>query len=174
MKQIAKGAAIVAVVVAATWGCSRKPDTRDHVNQALKDANLSQVQVDYDRDAGVVHLKGSVDTPTDRNRAEEVATAAVGTTGKVLNELTVKGLNDQIAGKLDDDIKDALKKMVDRNPQLKDRDINFKVNNGVVTVTGEVTSAAEKNQVTQLVKSAPGVKDMANELEIKPKKSTGQ
>ena len=40
------------------------------------------------------------------------------------------------------------------------------MNNGVVTVKGKVKSAAEKNRVAELVKSAPGVKDFANGLEI--------
>ena len=56
--------------------------------------------------------------------------------------------------------------MVDRDTTLTDRDINFDVNNGVVTVKGRVRSAAEKNRVAELVKSAPGVKDFANGLEI--------
>ncbi len=41
---------------------------------------------------------------------------------------------------------------------------------GVVTVKGEVRTAAEKARVTDLVKATPGVKDAANALEIKPAK----
>jgi osmotically-inducible protein OsmY len=51
---------------------------------------------------------------------------------------------------------------------LKERDVNFEVVNGVVTIKGEVRSAQEKNRVTQIVKAAPGVKDFANALEIQP------
>jgi osmotically-inducible protein OsmY len=105
---------------------------------------------------------------SDRTRAEEVAAAAVGTSGRVLNELTVEGLNTDTADDLDDDIEDALDRMVDDDPVLKERDINFTVANGVVTVHGEVRSAKEKNRVTQIVKAAPGVKDFANALEIQP------
>jgi osmotically-inducible protein OsmY len=32
-----------------------------------------------------------------------------------------------------------------------------------------VRTAAEKGKVTEIVRAAPGVKDMANALEIKPK-----
>ena len=56
--------------------------------------------------------------------------------------------------------------MVDDDKVLKDRDVHFDVTNGVVTVKGEVQSASEKTRVTELVRSAPGVKDMANALEI--------
>jgi osmotically-inducible protein OsmY len=149
--------------------CSQAPDPSSNAQKALKDANLSDVKVDWDKDARVAHLKGSVDTPTDRQRAEEVASAAVGTTGKVLNEVTIKGVNDKTAGDMDGQIKSTLKKMVNDDPTLRDRDITFDVNNGVVTVKGEARSAAEKNRVTELVRAAPGVKDMANALEIKAK-----
>jgi osmotically-inducible protein OsmY len=44
------------------------------------------------------------------------------------------------------------------------------VHNGAVTVKGDVASAAEKTRVSEIVRSAPGVKDMVNALEIKPKK----
>jgi osmotically-inducible protein OsmY len=37
----------------------------------------------------------------------------------------------------------------------------------MVTITGEVASADEKTRVEQLAKAAPGVKDVANGLEIK-------
>src|SRR5689334_8960259 len=88
-------ATLVALSFAA---CDRTPDPSAGAEKALKDANLTQVTVDWDKDARVAHLKGSVDTPTDRQRAEAVAAAAVGTTGKVLNEVTIKGMNDRTAG----------------------------------------------------------------------------
>jgi osmotically-inducible protein OsmY len=97
-----------------------------------------------------------------------VAAAAVGTSGRVLNELTVVGLNEETADDLDDEILDALDRMVDADPVLRERDINFEVVNGTVTVKGEVRNADEKNKVGQIVKAAPGVKDFANALEIHP------
>jgi osmotically-inducible protein OsmY len=87
----------------------------------------------------------------------------------VLNEVTIRGVNDDTAGDLDGRIKNSLKKMIDADATLRDRDINFDVVNGVVTVKGEVQTAGEKARVTELVREAPGVKDMANALEIKPK-----
>jgi len=39
-----------------------------------------------------------------------------------------------------------------------------------ITVKGNVRSGAEKTKVTEVVRSAPGVKDFANALEIKPEK----
>jgi len=160
-----KKASMAALVLAAA--CSRGPNPSDDARRALDEAKLNAVTVEWDRSAHIAHLKGSVDTATDRQRAEDVVTAAVGTSGKVLNEVTIKNVNDRTADDFDGAIKSALKKTVGNDPALKDRDIRFEVNNGVVTVKGEVWSAAEKARVTELVRAAPGVKDMANALEIK-------
>jgi osmotically-inducible protein OsmY len=162
---MARWAYVLAFVTAV--GCDRGPDTEENVRRALDQANMQVVQVEVDDAASIVHLKGTVETMGDRTRAEEVASAAVGTTGRVLNELTVKGLNDQTAGNLDGDIDDTLNMTVDNDPILKERDIDFDVVNGMVTIRGEVATAGEKAQVEQLAKAAPGVKDVANGLEIK-------
>ena len=158
-------------LAAALGGCNRGPNPTDEVTRSLKQANLNEVSVDWDGSARVAHLKGTVEKPTDRQRAEEIATAAVGTTGKVLNEVTIKGLNEKTAGNLDSDIKDQLEKMVDNDPILRDRSVKFEVNNGAVLVKGEVQSAGEKAKLTDLVRAAPGVKDFVNGVEIKPPKS---
>lgn len=163
-------AVCLALTLGSTAACNRAPDPSDKVSQALKSANLNDVDVKWDKDAHVAHLTGTVDQPTDRQRAEDVASAAVGTSGRVLNELTIKNVNDKTADDLDGDVRSHLEQEVKDDPLLRDRDIDFAVNNGVVTVTGEVRSAAEKARVTEIVRSAPGVEDMANELEIASRK----
>ena len=159
--------AIVALVGA---GCHRGPDTQGSVRQALDQANMQHVAIKVDDDEHIVHLRVTVGSLADRSRAQEVADAVVGTSGRVLNELTVQGLNDKNAGALDGDIKDNLDEMIDGDAALKQRDINFEVVNGMVTVKGEVHSAEEKNRVGDMTKAAPGVKDVANGLEIAPAK----
>ena len=163
-----------AITCAVLWtcglaiACGGRDDTQENVQKALEQANIPNVAVDVDEDANIVHLKGTVGSMTDRTRAEEVAAAAVGTSGRVLNELTVEGLNADTAGDLDDEVEDALDRMIDNDPVLRERDISFEVSNGAVVVSGEVRTAAEKDRVTQIVKAAPGVKDFANALEIRP------
>lgn len=159
----------VAVSAAACSNSNNAPNPTDRAETALEQANLKDVNVDWDKDARVAHLKGTVESTADRQRAEEVASAAVGTSGKVLNEVTIKDVTENTANDGDGKIRSDLKVMVNNDQVLRDRDINFDVNNGVVTVKGEVRTAAEKNKVTELVRSEPGVKDMANSLEIKPK-----
>lgn len=161
--------AVAALLAAApvTMACSNEPDVQEQVSTSLEQANIENVRVEWDEEARVAHLKGTVDSTTDRQRAEEIATAAVGTSGTVLNELTVGGMNEETADDMDGQIRDRLSEMIDNHATLKDRNIDFDVNNGVVKVTGDVRTAAEKQQVDDLVKAAPGVKDFANSLEIK-------
>lgn len=162
---------ISAVLLACTIApaCGRA-DTKENVERALEQANLRTVTVDVDDGARIVHLKGTVGSTSDRTRAAEVAAAAVGTSGRVLNELTVEGLNAETAGALDDEIEDVLDRTIDADPVLRERDVNFEVANGAVTVTGSVRTAAEKDRVNRIVESAPGVKDFANALEIRPER----
>jgi osmotically-inducible protein OsmY len=161
---------VCAAMVAACLGaaCHRAPDTKDTLRQALDQANMDQVEVKVDGDERIVHLKGTVGSMAERSRAEEVAGAVVGTSGRVLNELTVKGLNDTTADDLDGDIRKNLDRMIDNDATLKQRDVNFDVTNGMVAIKGEVRSVDEKNRVGEITKAAPGVKDIANGLQIEP------
>lgn len=162
----------IAVIVSTTacvgYGCSRGPDTGGDIRKALDQANMPRVEVTVDTDEHIVHLQGVVGSMAERARAQEVADAVVGTSGRVLNELTVKGLNDTTAGELDGDIRKNLDKMIDNDPTLKQRDIDFDVVNGMVTIKGGVRTADEKTRVGDMTKAAPGVKDVANGLQIDP------
>ena len=164
------GLAAILSVSVCSLACNRGPNPADEVNRALKDAKLETVSVDWDKETRIAHLRGTVESTTDKRRANDVATAAVGTSGRVLNEVTIRGINDTTADDLDSRIKNGLEKMIAADPTLRERAINFHVVNGVVTVKGEVNSASEKARVTELVREAAGVKDMANALEIKPPK----
>jgi osmotically-inducible protein OsmY len=164
--------ALVAAGLSAA-GCSSGNTTGDRVDKALKDANVKNVNVNFDRDANVVHLKGKVDTTYDKDRADQIATSVVGTSGKVLNEITVEGMDDKTADDMDSQIRSRLDDAVKADPNLTGRNIDFKVNNGVVTVTGDVQSAQEKQHVGDMVKGTTGVKDVANELTVEPSRKNG-
>lgn len=170
MKRFAGSSVLLPVLMSFVLasGCNRGPDPKANVSDQLKNANIHDVNVDYDRDAKVVHLKGAVASAAERSRAEEVAQRAVGTTGTVANELTVKGATDRTADDFDGTIRSELKAKVDNDPILKDRHINFDVNNGVVTIKGDVGSAAEKDKVGQMAKSTENVKEVVNSVDVQP------
>ena len=147
--------------------CNRGPDPKEQVSDQLKNANIKDVNVDYDRNAKVVHLKGTVDSTAERSRAEQIAERAIGTSAKVANELTVKAVDNRSADNFDGDIRRELNDKVDNDALLKDRRINFDVNNGVVTIKGDVQTAAEKQKVGQMAQSTQNVKDVVNALDVK-------
>ena len=51
---------------------------------------------------------------------------------------------------------------------LSDRDIQIAIIDGVLSITGEVWSAFEKQRVGELVRAVAGTIDVANDLDIKP------
>jgi osmotically-inducible protein OsmY len=159
--------ALALLVAASVSACDQGPDPADQVRNALEAEQIDDVKVDYDRDSKAIHLTGSVDTPSIKARAEQVATKAVGTSGRVLNELTVEGTGESRADDLDGNIRERLNDLVDKDPMLKDRDVNFDVNNGAVEIKGSVASASEKARVGEMVKGTTGVKDMVNGLEVR-------
>jgi osmotically-inducible protein OsmY len=140
----------MALVFAAALACDRGPDTEDNVRKALDQANIQTVEVEVDDEASTVR-----------------ATAVVGTSGRVLNELTVEALNGRSADDLDGQITDRLDQLLDSDPVLRERDVNVQVTNRMVAITGEVRTAEEKHKVDDLVRAAPGVKDVANGLQIR-------
>ena len=170
--------AIAFTLALGAGACSRAevPDPTDRTEQALEQANITDVDVEWDREARIAHLKGTVDDARERQRAEEVASTAVGTAGKVLNEIEVGAETTGTSGHsavgddMDGRLHDALDDLVESDPVLRDRDIDFDVNNGAVTVKGDVRSTAEKAKVSEIIQGVPGVKDFANALEVKPQK----
>lgn len=162
------------LIVALAFGsaaCSRKNDTpKAQVDEALQRANLDKVHTSYDADAHVVHLQGTVDSTETRQRAEQVASGAVGTSGRVLDELKVEGMDDKTLNDRDKLIEDTLKDEISKDPALRHQDISFTVNTGAVTIEGSVKTAEEKARVGEMVKAVSGVNEVANELKIKPEK----
>jgi osmotically-inducible protein OsmY len=51
---------------------------------------------------------------------------------------------------------------------LRDRDIRLEVIDGLVSITGEVWTPLERERVSALIRSIPGVIDVHNELAVRP------
>ena len=159
----------LALLMTASLGaCNRGPDPKDQIERDLKSASMPDVNVDYDRSNKVVHLTGAVDNSAEKSRDEEIAQRAVGTTGRVANELTVKGVDEKTADDMDNAIRKELNAKVNNDRSLADRSINFDVNNGVVTIKGEVRNEAEKAQVNAMAKSTENVRDVVHALGVNP------
>ena len=152
-------------------GCAERGETnyQAKVNDELKAAKLDDVRADWKADEKTLHLKGEVERAADKARAEELAKQAVGTSGRVVNEVTVEGTN---AEAMDDQIEEQLDRSFKEDDEWdKDKlDLTFDAKAGVVTITGDAPSEALKKRVEEKVKSIEGVKDVVNNLEVKAEK----
>jgi osmotically-inducible protein OsmY len=161
----------LALGLAACEGGERGPDVGGQANEALHEQNLRHVAVVWDGGSDVLHLTGEVRSAEERERAQEVVRQAVGEHVQIANELVVHGYA-ATAGDIDDDrdeeIRQHLEEAVENDPVLKDRPVEFRVNNRVVTITGNVRTVQERNQAHQLARTAKGVGEVVNALEVKP------
>lgn len=156
------------VAVAVVGGCDGTTRTEENVREALDQASVGgDVEVVVDPATNVVHLTGTVETLADRTRAGEVASAVVGTSGRVVNDLTVETLSVPLSDP-DARLLERLDLLIDADPVLRERDVNFTVKDGSVVVTGEVRSAGEKDRVTRIVRSVGEVRSLTNELQVHP------
>ncbi len=167
--------AILATVL--TVGCSNQskaPDVTSDVRHALDQAGLTDVRVSQDRNKGVVTLSGNVQSDDDKARAESVAKSASGNQ-VIADEIGVRPKGDEgTAKKVESDLDSGIDKNLDAmlvEHNLKS-DVRYDVNNGVVTLKGDVPSQTQRDSVQNLAKQVPNVKQVVNELEVKHQKAT--
>ena len=143
-------------------------DYAERVNDSLKTANIDDVKADWKADEKTLHLSGEVERAADKARAEQLASQVVGTSGRVVNEVKVEGTN---AGETDDRIEEQLGKMFEDRTEwdFDGRGVTFDSEAGVVTITGTVESQAVKDRIGTRAKATPGVTDVVNNLEVKPR-----
>ena len=80
---------MLAATLGLTVACSEGPDPDDTAEQALERWGIKGVEADYDDDAKVIRLTGSVATEDMKQNAEESVRAAVGRTATITNEIMV-------------------------------------------------------------------------------------
>lgn len=158
---------LVGTVACGTGG----PDYEEQANKALEGANLDAVDADYDAGERVVHVTGTVSSESDRRRAGDIVEKAVNNGARVANEVTVEGGDELVADDLDGGIETRLDNRVELDPTLKDHSISFDANNGVVTITGRVPTAGDKERVEKMARGEEGVRDVTNALEVDAAKS---
>lgn len=168
---------IIAFALAAAIACSdrqKAPDVSSDIRHALDQAGLNDVRVSQDRDKGVVTLSGNVAGDDDKARAESVARSIAGTE-VVSNEIGVRPKGDEgTAKKVDSDLDSGIDKNLSAmlvQHRLK-HDVRYDVNNGVVTLKGDVPSQSQRASVEKLAGQVPNVKQVVNELEVKNQKAT--
>ena len=172
-----KWAVIVALLLLIVGaGCSRNlsRDVKDSVKKSLEQAGLSDVKVDQDRDSGVITLSGQVKSDDEKARAETVAKTAAGNQ-VVSNQIGVRPVgfeseSKEIASEQDTAIEKNFHAALISN--VMDKDVKYEAKNGVLTLTGEVNSQANRDQLEKLAASIPNVKQVVNETQVKGQKAT--
>ncbi len=164
---------VVLLVIMTTFGCSKSSaPVKENVEQALKQSGFNAVNVDEDRDKGVITLKGDVRSDEEKQRAGQVARSAA--PGKVVaNELGVRpeGMEStaqKVQSNTDDAIEDHFKAVIAANHWEKQH-IRFDAKNGVLTLKGDVDTATQRVKVEKAAAGIPGVQQVVNELTVKGK-----
>jgi hyperosmotically inducible protein len=158
------GAVASAVSVGA---CQRGPDVERMAEGAIESAALQdQVDVNFDRSAGVVRLSGTVDSADQRERAADVVRASIGTRAEVANEIVVEGAHAEAADDLDSGIEERFETLLGNSPEINAGDVDLRVENGVVTLSGTVPTDADRTKVEGLVRSIPGVRETVNSVRV--------
>jgi hyperosmotically inducible protein len=166
----------VAIAMGALAACSttKAPDVSSNVRSALDQAGLKDVSESQDRDKAVITLSGHVSSEADKAQAELIAKSVAG--GQVVaNQIEVLPPgNDSDIKAIDSDLDKGIEKNLDA-ALIQDglqHDVDCKVKNGVVTLTGSVDSQTRRGQAERIAAGVPNVRQVVNELQVKNQRAT--
>lgn len=173
--------AIVSAIVIAMFalvGCNQKqhPDVKYAVDTAMTQNGLGVVKVSQDRDKGVVTLTGDVESADQKAQAENIARQAAPGYA-IADELGVRpvGMESQakaVDSSLDSGIEDNYKAALKAHKNLDDQSISYDAKNGTLVLKGSVKTQAQRDEANKLAQAVPNVKEVMNEIEVKPDKHT--
>ncbi|AGP82288.1 hypothetical protein I533_11620 [Alteromonas mediterranea MED64] len=146
----------------------------------LFNGNLDSFDINTDVKNGNVVLTGKVENSVDKKLAEELVANIDGVTS-VDNKLTVVADNDmhqEMSDDMEDTVDEGTNELTDAkiatviktrllmDTDISGFDIDVDVENGVVTLTGEVDSDAERDLAIEIAKNASDVKDVESDLRV--------
>ncbi len=162
---------LVPCALAFAIGCNQnRPSYKENIQNALKQADLTDVSVSEDAAKSTVVLGGTLRSDEDKSRAGQIAqSAAPGET--IANEISVQPVGSEseakkIASNLDDGIENNYKAAL-VSTRLDKQNISFSAKNGVLTLTGSVKHPDQRAQAQTLASKIPNVQQVVNQIEIK-------
>jgi hyperosmotically inducible protein len=167
----------IGVLAAALTACSdapKSPDVADNIRKTLDQSGLKDVSVSQDRNKGVITLTGTTASEADKAQAESIAKSFAGSQ-VVADQIAVRPPgNESMAKKVDADLDKAIEKNVDAAlvQNKYDKNVKYDVKNGVVTLTGKVSSQTKRALVERIVTEVPNVQQVVNELQVRDQKAT--
>ena len=128
----------------------------------------SQINVETQR--GVVQLSGFVDSEAMRAAAASTAKNVTGVKD-VQNKLVIRDANRSAGQAVDDTVIAAKVKgeIAGKSGFNTATQVTIEVNSGVVELSGFVATAEEKEKAAQIARSVSGVKDVHNNISLRPK-----
>jgi hyperosmotically inducible protein len=168
---------LAVTVVGGLAGCDKmttqSPDVSDSIRKSLDQAGLKDVSVSQDRDKGVVTLGGHVAGDADKSQAGSIA-KAIAAGQVVANQIAVMPPGGESAARaMNSDLDTGIEKNLDAaliQSELH-KNVKYDVKNGVVTLTGEVSSHSVRAQAEQIASSVPNVRQVVNELQSRSQKA---
>jgi len=163
---------VVSLVVC--MACSKQQNStisyEDGVKNALKQAELTDVNVSEDAHKNTITLSGKVHSEDAKLQAARVAQTAGGDR-LIVNEISVQPVG------VESDAKDVAKNSddaIEKNYKasliaqgLDKQSINYDAKNGVLTLAGSVKSVPERVEAEKLAQAVPNVQQVVNQIEIK-------
>jgi osmotically-inducible protein OsmY len=165
---------VIGILAGCSTTSSKSPDVSASLRKSLDQAGFKSVSITQDRMKGVVVLSGHLSSEGDKSQADSIAKSIVGdqvVSDQILvippgAESDTKAMNSD----LDKGIANNLDAALIQNALQKS--VKYDVNNGVVTLTGEVASQPRATQAGTIASSVPNVLQVVNELQVKDQKAT--
>ena len=139
-------------------------DLRSDIEEELRwDSTIDARKIGVAVIDGIVHLTGEVRTYTDKWRAERAVERVDGVRG-IANDIEVV-----LAGEhTDADIAKRAANKLDYNLTVPRGAVSVKVDNGWITLKGEVPFDYQRRAAERVVRDIPGVKGVSNLISLKP------
>ena len=167
-------AAALFAVVSAACGQTDAGITTAVKSKLAVDTDVKAYQIDVDTTNKVVTLSGSVDTVNAKARAVELARGTDGV-ANVIDNIRVTTIvaapsvpDAERAMFTDPSLTTAVKSKLIGDDLVKARNIDVDTRDGVVTLTGQVRSQAEKDQALKLARETEGVKSVVDRITMTP------
>ena len=139
-------------------------DLRNDIEEELRwDSTIDARKIGVAVIDGVVHLTGEVPTYTDKWRAERAVDRVDGVRG-IANDIEVVLISEHT----DADIAKRAANKLDWNLTVPRGAVSVKVDNGWVTLKGEVPFDYQRRAAERVVRDIPGVKGVSNLISLKP------
>jgi hyperosmotically inducible periplasmic protein len=165
---------VIGLLVGCQQTATQSPDVSGSIRKSLDQAGLKDVSVSQDRDKGVVTLGGHVAADADKSQAESIA-KAIAAGQVVANQIAVTPPGGESAARaMNSDLDTGIEKNLDAAliQNGLHRTVKYDVKNGVVTLTGEVSSHSVRAQAEQIASSVPNVTQVVDELQSRNQKAS--